>query len=125
MSQNEPPSNHLASLTLDPSNTVSKESHPGSSTQSASVMEYASEEENAQFHKEFPNVPKGERLVVRINDRWQSLYVSEKHVYCSYFDKKLDLHGQHDRCLYTMEHIHGGHFQAPTYNTAYAICFFS
>ncbi|KAF9259348.1 hypothetical protein L218DRAFT_668755 [Marasmius fiardii PR-910] len=87
MSQDDPLSDHLSSLTLNPTNTISKESDPGSCTENPSVMEYASEEENAQFHKEFPNVPQEERLLVYI-DRWKPLYVSEKHVYCRQFNEK-------------------------------------
>ncbi|KAF9259338.1 hypothetical protein L218DRAFT_1079927, partial [Marasmius fiardii PR-910] len=89
MSQNQPLSDHLSSLTLEPSNTLPKESNSGSSTpEIPRIMEYASEEENAQFHKEFPNVPKEERLVVYLNAQSSSLYVSEKHIYYMIFDEK-------------------------------------
>ncbi|KAF9259334.1 hypothetical protein L218DRAFT_668279 [Marasmius fiardii PR-910] len=62
MSQGQPLSDHISSLTLEPSNSENSELE--CSTQSPTVMEYASEEENAKFHREFPHVPKEERLVV-------------------------------------------------------------
>ncbi|KAF9257056.1 hypothetical protein L218DRAFT_1006637 [Marasmius fiardii PR-910] len=63
MPQNQPLS--VSSLTLEPSKL-----HTESSRQSQSDLEYASEEENAEFHRDFPDVPKEEKLAVDVSSYW-------------------------------------------------------
>ncbi|KAF9255478.1 hypothetical protein L218DRAFT_1008558 [Marasmius fiardii PR-910] len=54
-----------------------------------SGLEYASEEENAEFHEMFPDISKEEQLIFCMGDPRKRLYVSEKDIYIIYNKQKI------------------------------------